>query len=115
LIQVLLNLIMNAVDAMADGGTLRLTTAVPDRDTPQVVIEVSDTGSGISDEVRERIFEAFFTTKAHGTGLGLAIIRKIVGQHNGTITVDSVPARGSTFTITLPAQNEPERDIVQGQ
>jgi PAS domain S-box-containing protein len=115
LIQVLLNLIMNAVDAMADGGTLRLTTAVSDTATPQVVIEVSDTGSGISDEVRERIFEAFFTTKAHGTGLGLAIIRKIIGQHNGTITVDSVSGSGSTFTITLPTQNEPERDIVQGQ
>ncbi len=115
LIQVLLNLIMNAVDAMADGGTLRLTTAIPDTDIPQVVIEVSDTGSGISDKVRARIFEAFFTTKSHGTGLGLAIIRKIIEQHHGTITVDSVPGSGSTFTITLPMQNEPEQDIVQYQ
>jgi PAS domain S-box-containing protein len=124
LTQVILNLVINAIDAMADGGSLRLHTGrLPDGisangtsgSAPQtppaldgtLVFEISDTGSGMSREVQARIFDSFFTTKSHGTGLGLAISRKIIGQHNGTITIRSSPGAGSTFAITLPVYVQP--------
>jgi two-component system NtrC family sensor kinase len=99
LMQVLLNLIVNALDAMPEGGTLRIQAAT---ERQQLYIAISDTGIGIEPAMQARIFEAFVTTKAHGTGLGLAISSQIVQQHGGTITINSQPGRGSTFTIWLP-------------
>jgi signal transduction histidine kinase len=102
--QVVLNLIRNAIDAMASSAAetrrLRLTTKV--REASIVLITVEDTGSGIPVEDREHIFDAFFTTKTSGTGLGLAISRTIVERHGGSLQlVDGGPA-GSTFEIALP-------------
>ncbi len=109
--QVLFNLMINARDAMPDGGTLRisLSPAPADRDDGSdaagwVRIEVSDTGVGMPPEVQGRIFEPFFTTKPdeYGTGLGLAMIHSIVSQHGGRVEVRSVLGQGSTFTVLLP-------------
>jgi signal transduction histidine kinase len=98
--QALLNLITNGYDAMSGGGTLTVAaTAGPD----SVQITVTDTGSGMDQETREAIFAPFFTRKARGIGLGLAVTKRIVEAHHGTITVQSAPAAGSSFTITVPA------------
>ena len=103
--QVFLNLLLNACDAMPNGGTLYVTTNVRqsagDR-SPQMAICITDTGIGISPEHLPRLFEPFYTTKPQGTGLGLAISMHIVTQHGGTITPDSSPGAGTTFTVTLP-------------
>jgi signal transduction histidine kinase len=97
--QALLNLILNAEHAMPAGGELILTTR---RDGHAVVLEVTDTGVGMSDEVRARIFDAFFSTRPEGSGLGLPTTRKIIEAHRGTIHVQSEPGKGSRFTIRLP-------------
>lgn len=98
--QALLNLLINARQAMPGGGELMLRTRA---EGPWCVLEVTDTGVGMSDEVRERVFEAFFTTRPAGSGLGLATTRRIVEAHGGTIGVRSEPGRGSQFTLRLPA------------
>ncbi|MBI5664314.1 MAG: PAS domain S-box protein [Nitrospirae bacterium] len=114
--QVLINLCTNARDAMPDGGVLTIETGTRDMGqefmtaygygTPgtYAVISVSDTGTGMDEKIRGRIFEPFFTTKevGKGTGLGLAIVYGIIKQHNGYITCDSRPGKGSTFSIYLP-------------
>lgn len=104
--QVLVNLAINARDAMPDGGTVRLATrnqADVDPAGGWVVIEVSDTGQGMSDEVAAQVFEPFFTTKGDlGTGLGLAICHGIVSQAGGHIDVHSRPGEGTTFAVHLP-------------
>ncbi len=84
---------------MPSGGDLILTTR---RDGSSVVLDVTDTGIGMSDEVRARIFDAFFSTRPAGSGLGLPTTRKIVEGHGGTIHVQSEPGKGSRFTIRLP-------------
>jgi two-component system, cell cycle sensor histidine kinase and response regulator CckA len=102
--QILMNLAVNARDAMPEGGRLRIETAsIPA--TRQIQLEVSDTGIGMSPAVMARIFEPFFTTKAEGkgTGLGLATVYGIVKQTQGTIEVASEPGRGTTFTLLFPA------------
>src|SRR5207249_4877803 len=103
--QVFLNLMLNACDAMPDGGTLRINTellpATPDQPA-EIAIRVADTGVGIAPEHLPRLFEPFYTTKPQGTGLGLAISAHIVTQHGGQITVDSEVGAGTTFTTTLP-------------
>ena len=101
LYRVYLNIIINAVQAMPDGG--RLTVRCRPRGTGKgkIVTEISDTGTGMSPEVQEQIFTPFFTEKTRGTGLGLAIAENIIGSHNGTISVDSERGKGTTFRITL--------------
>lgn len=99
--QVFLNLILNAIDAMPNGGTLKVRTAAQ---PALAVIEIIDTGIGISEALRERLFEPFFTSKPTGTGLGLSISAHIVTQHGGQIEVDSVEGQGSTFRVILPYQ-----------
>ena len=103
--QVLLALIMNAIDAMPRGGNLWLETRLSD-DEAEIEIQVRDDGAGIAPDVLQHIFEPFLTTKesGHGVGLGLAISRGIVERHNGRIEVESELGRGTTFTVTLPSQ-----------
>jgi two-component system, LuxR family, sensor kinase FixL len=101
--QVLLNLIVNACDAMADNnpGERRLRIATAANGGREVRIEIEDNGHGIDDA--DKIFEPFFTTKAHGIGLGLAICRTIVAAHGGVLWASSNPARGATFHLSIPA------------
>ncbi len=103
--QVLLNLYLNALQAMEGTGTLDIALQKgSDEDT--VVIRISDTGCGVKDEMLTDIFEPYFTTKLSGTGLGLAIVQNIIKAHNGTVQAESRPGKGTTFTITLPIRTE---------
>ncbi|MBI5140827.1 MAG: PAS domain-containing protein [Nitrospirae bacterium] len=97
--QVFLNLVVNAVDAMPDGGVLSVRARADDKG---VVARVADTGTGIAMENIGRIFFPFFSTKKHGTGLGLAIAYRIVEAHGGAITAESPPEGGAVFTVRLP-------------
>ena len=96
----ILNLLANAIDAMPAGGALTIRTWRADE---TVRIAVSDTGLGLTEEERARLFTPYYTTKQHGTGLGLAIVQAVVADHRGRIWVESVPGRGATFHIELPA------------
>jgi two-component system NtrC family sensor kinase len=100
--QVFLNLITNAVQAMPQGGRLRVSTV---QMGDEVVVAVSDSGVGIPPEALDRIFDPFFTTKptGQGTGLGLSVSLGIVREHSGRITVESQAGRGSTLQVWLPA------------
>ncbi len=100
--QVLKNLTNNAVDAMPEGGLLRVAIAPSHVMADAVELVMSDTGSGIPAEHVDRIFDPFFTLKAGGHGLGLALVRKIVYAHGGQITVKSVEGQGTTFSLTIP-------------
>jgi len=97
------NLVLNAMDAMPKGGTLALRSR---RDDGKVIIEVADTGSGLTREECERIFTPYYTSKQHGTGLGLAIVQSVVSDHGGRISVRSEPQRGTVFVIELPDNPE---------
>jgi len=99
--QVLLNLVVNARDAMPDGGTLRIATSTR-RDPKRVRLEIADTGTGIDPESLPRLFEPFYTTKSSGTGLGLSTVRDIVDASGGTIHVSSESGLGTTFAIEFP-------------
>jgi len=113
--QALLNIALNAGDAMPDGGTLRVCACVPRleavrkkfplADSPAyIAISVTDSGKGMNEDIRQRIFDPFFTTKdrGKGTGLGLAIVHGIMKNHNGFIDVESAPGMGTTFTLYFP-------------
>jgi two-component system NtrC family sensor kinase len=112
----LLNLTLNARDAMPDGGVITIAVDRADNDGPRgqfAVVTVSDTGTGIAEEIRERIFEPFFTTKQvdKGTGLGLSQVYGFIQQSDGDITVDSKIAVGTTFRLFLPLTDElPQAD-----
>jgi signal transduction histidine kinase len=111
MVQLLVNLLTNSMQASERGGSVRVLLApFPRRDG--VVLAVSDTGRGIDAENIDRIFDPFFTTKEEGTGLGLAICRQIIEQHGGTITVESERGRGTRFVVLLPAvqPKEVEKD-----
>ena len=98
--EVLVNMIYNAIDAMPSGGEVRVT-AQENRD--RVIVSITDTGTGMTPEVKQRLFDPFFTTKGKaGTGMGLAVSFGIIRRHEGSIEVDSEPGRGTTFKISLP-------------
>lgn len=105
--QVFLNIVVNAIDAMPQGGALALRTVL---EGVAAKVVISDTGQGIPPEILGRIYNPFFTTKAHGTGLGLAISYRIIEEHAGLIDVKSEIGHGTTFTITLPMLREKERN-----
>jgi two-component system, sporulation sensor kinase E len=106
--QALLNLVKNAAAAMPEGGGITLQTRL---EGDQVVLSVCDTGTGISDEILEKIFEPYFTTKDFGSGLGLTVVYKIVKEHKGEISVRSKEGIGTTFSITLPVPQKEQRLI----
>ncbi|WP_243370651.1 ATP-binding protein [Geotalea sp. SG265] len=104
--QVFLNLLMNALQAAGNGGEVLVTAVGPlhaGKNQPLVEISFADNGSGIDQELLDKIFQPFFTTKRGGTGLGLAITQKIIQSHGGTIRVTSTKGEGATFTVSLPA------------
>ena len=109
--QILLNLIVNARDAMPRGGTVRVETASVRERGPGdgVVLRVVDDGEGMGADLRERVFEPFFTTRETGVGLGLSVVYGIVQSNHGEITVDSRPGHGATFELTFPASSGVEQ------
>ena len=98
--QGVLNLVINALEAMPDGGSLVLSAAARDG---ELIIEVSDSGPGIPPEIQPSLFKPYFSTKAQGTGMGLALTEKLVGQHGGRIEFRTDP-RGTTFSIAIPLE-----------
>ncbi len=102
--QVLLNLLINAMEAMPDGGTIEIRISIAQDETPKSVrIEIVDSGPGIPENLRSRILDPYFTTKSEGTGMGLALCDKIVRQHHGSLDFRSAQ-HGSVFDITLPVE-----------
>ncbi len=110
--QALLNLIQNAMAAMPDGGTLGISA---EYSGDEARISVSDTGTGIPEELLTKIFEPYFTTKKSGTGLGLTITFKIVKEHSGDISLESKEGKGSTFTIHLPVPQKEKKSLPRWQ
>jgi len=103
--QVLINLMLNAIEAIRDNGAINIRSSIgPDH--KRIRIDISDDGCGISQEHSGKLFEPFFTTKPKGTGLGLAVSYRIIRNHKGDIRVSSTPGKGSTFTIELPLESD---------
>jgi len=105
--QVVLNLLLNAMEATTEGGTISVGSR-PGRAAGTVEVIITDTGKGLSEEAAARVFQPFYTTKPKGSGLGLAITRRLVEQHHGTIEVAGFLGQGTTFTITLPVEQKRE-------
>jgi signal transduction histidine kinase len=112
LYRALSNLVLNAMDAMPNGGTLTLRSR---HDDGKITIAVADTGSGLTREECERIFTPYYTSKQHGTGLGLAIVQSVVSDHGGRVSLQSEPGRGTTFLIELPSRPEALQNNVSAQ
>ncbi|CAN5136346.1 hypothetical protein BH11PLA2_BH11PLA2_22970 [soil metagenome] len=102
LVQVVFNLVLNAIDATGKGGRIAVKVR---RDNQRLILEVIDDGTGIPADLKDRIFQPYFTTKKQGTGLGLFVTLKIVVEHGGLMAVDSEPGRGTTFRVELPVSN----------
>jgi len=102
------NLVLNAADAMPEGGTATIATH---DGRERVIVEVSDTGTGLTREECDRLFTPYYTTKKHGTGLGLAIVQSVIADHNGSISVESTPGNGTTFRIELPKRQRQAADV----
>jgi PAS domain S-box-containing protein len=102
--QVFFNILLNAYQAMAEQGTVKITTRANDG---HAIIGIRDTGPGIPDDVARNMFKPFFTTRAQGTGLGLAIVRTIVGNHHGSVRAENVDVGGVEISITLPLEGSP--------
>ena len=103
--QVVLNIILNAADAMQQGGTLRVRSCL-ETGSNRVMLKISDTGPGIPAEIQNRLFEPFFTTKKTGTGLGLAIAYGIMERHKGELKLESSPGHGTTISVILPTDTK---------
>ncbi|MFZ5997192.1 MAG: PAS domain S-box protein [Nitrospirota bacterium] len=103
--QVFLNLLLNATDAMPEGGMLSVQTSY-NQEKSAIYIEIADTGKGIDEKAMENIFKPFFTTKPKGTGLGLAITKRLIEQQGGVISAENRPGGGAVFTIVLPVKKE---------
>jgi PAS domain S-box-containing protein len=104
--QVVMNLCLNAIQAMPGGGVLTISIEPPSKDSDHLCFSIADTGAGIDKNELQKIFTPFYTTKENGTGLGLAIVKKFVEYHSGCIDVVSVPNQGTTFKIFLPKLKE---------
>ena len=102
--RVVQNLLLNAIDAMPQGGQLRVRT---ERNGASFRLDITDTGEGLTEEERQRLFTPYYTTKQHGTGLGLAIVQSVVTDHFGKVWVESVRGEGTTFHIELPTGGQP--------
>ena len=105
--QLLIDLIMNAIQASPEGSAVSVSTAVPmgrtlSRNRNYLMIDISDHGHGIPEENREKILQPFFSTKKDGTGLGLPIVKKIVDAHHGRLEIKDNPEKGATFTVMIP-------------
>jgi signal transduction histidine kinase len=105
--EVLVNLVLNACEVMVNGGviTIREEEKVEPPLGPAVVIRVSDTGPGIPESIRDKVFQPFFSTKEEGTGLGLSIATRIIEEHGGRLELESAQKQGATFNITLPIRD----------
>jgi len=99
--QVVMNVIINAIESMPNGGNLTVATERQD-DPPSLVLQVADTGTGILEEDKDRIFDPFFTRKPEGTGMGLSISRQILEKHGAFVDVETEPGKGTTFRIIFP-------------
>jgi signal transduction histidine kinase len=104
--QALLNVVLNGAQAMAEGGKLKVKLAENGR---MALLSIQDEGCGIPDEIRDKIFDLYFTTKKDGSGIGLAMTYRIVQLHNGSIEVQSSPTTGTTFTLRFPLAGLSER------
>ena len=111
--QVFLNLMFNAIEAMPKGGALAVKTFLDDSDNV-LRIAISDTGKGMEPQMLDQIFQPFFTTKRKGSGLGLSICQRLVDQHEGTLSVESAPGKGTVFTILLPVRKAAEKQKGKG-
>jgi two-component system sensor histidine kinase HydH len=97
--QVMLNILQNGIEALADGGVIKIVAC---SQGAHIAITIADNGPGISEDIRRKIFNLYFTTKATGTGLGLSIVHQIISEHDGEITVTSIEDGGTSFQILLP-------------
>jgi signal transduction histidine kinase len=104
--EVLVNLIINACEAMAKGGTITIEelAAFKPGDRREVVVRISDSGPGIPAGLHDKVFEPFFTTKEEGTGLGLSIAKRIINEHEGRLEIADTHGGGTTFIMTLPVK-----------
>src|SRR5439155_13433432 len=111
--QAVLNLLMNAAEALPSGGEIRLGL---DQEAEHLRIRVTDNGVGISPEALPRIFEPFFTARhdGSGTGLGLSVVRRVLEEHGGRVEVQSLPGAGSTFTLSFPAEGSATPEVSRG-